>query len=85
LLRGSIYRFRVVVFDFRRLCAGVTHLRPLSQRGGLKCYFLIGNENVVWGSFGSCILIGNEGEVAWLFPLLRGDEGVCYGEERGIG
>ena len=75
----------MVAFDFQVAMHGRdTPPTPL-QRGGLGCLFLFGNGNVVWGSFGSCILIGNEGEVAWLFPLLRGDEGVCYGEERGIG
>ena len=23
--------------------------------------------------------------IAWRFPLLRGDKGVCYGERRGMG
>ena len=35
------------------------------QRGGLKCLFLISNEE----------------EVTWLFPLSRGDKGVCDSEE----
>ena len=35
------------------------------------------------GKFWNYLLIGNEGEVAWFFPLLRGDlRGVLRGEAR---
>ena len=39
------------------------------KRGGLRCLFLFGNE---WF-------------VACRIPLLRGDQGVCYGEGCGMG
>ena len=39
------------------------------QRGGWNAAFFVDNECVVCG----------------VSPSQRGDEGVCYGEERGIG
>ena len=35
------------------------------------------------GDLGSRILLSNEWVVVWRISLLRGDEGVCYGERRG--
>ena len=32
-----------------------------------------------------CFLFGNERFVMFVFPLLIGDKGVCYGEGRGVG
>ena len=59
----------VRVFDLGS-CAWTLHTSgPSLGRGDLECLFLVGNE---WF-------------VAWMFPLLRGDKGVCYGEGRGIG
>ena len=59
----------VTAFDFRKLCANVTHpLAPL-ERGDWNAVFLFGNERFM----------------AWWLPLSRGDEGVCYGEKRGKG
>ena len=37
------------------------------------------------GRFGCLFLISNEWFVAWGIPLLRGDQGVCDGEMRGLG
>ena len=36
------------------------------------------------GRFGCCFFLANEGFDGW-FPLLRGDQGVCDGEKRGMG
>ena len=65
--REGICQTLVIVFDFGRLCAGVTHPPPSPE-----------------GRFGCCFLVGNGG-YGVVFPLLRGDEGVCYGERRGLG
>jgi hypothetical protein len=43
VLRGVIRQASGDHFDFRRLCAGVTHPRP-SREGRLGCYFLVVNE-----------------------------------------
>ena len=37
------------------------------------------------GDLGCCFLVGNEWFVVCRIPLLRGDQGVCYGERRGMG
>ena len=37
------------------------------------------------GRFGCLFLVGNEWFVVFWFPLLRGDQGVCYGEMCGLG
>ena len=58
----------MVVFDFRQLCADVTHPPPLS-RGEVQALFFFLVMRVL----------------SVMFPLLRGDEGVCYGEKRGRG
>ena len=54
-------------FDYRCLCAGVTHPQPLSR-------------GEVW-----MILFYLEMSIlSVVFPLLRGDKGVCYGERCGL-
>ena len=59
----------MVVFDFRRLCAGVTHPRPLSRGEVLDGAFFL-------------VMSGLWCEIS---PSQRGDEGVCHGEKRGLG
>ena len=59
----------VVAFDFRRLCTGVTHPLPLSR-------------GEVWNAV---FLLVVRGLMACRIPLLRGDQGVCYDEGRGMG
>ena len=41
--RGVICQASGGCYDFRKLCAGVTHPRP-SREGRLGCYFLVVNE-----------------------------------------
>ena len=36
------------------------------------------------GGFGCWGLVGKEWFGVWRFPLLRGDQGVCYGEVRDL-
>ena len=69
VFRGEVGRALDGCFWFRRLCAGVTHPRPLSRGEVRDAAFLVGNERfVVWG-----------------ISLLRGDQGVCYSEGSGLG
>ena len=57
MLRGGICRASVDAFDFRRLCTGVTHPRPLFGTG----------------RFGRCFLVGSERFDGMVSPLERGD------------
>ncbi|WP_270569505.1 hypothetical protein [Coprobacter secundus] len=43
VLQGVIRQASGGCYDFRKLCAGVTHPRP-SREGRLGCYFLVVNE-----------------------------------------
>ena len=58
----------MAAFDFRKLCLGVTHPRPLSR-----------------GEIGMVLFYLEMSILSVVFPLLRGDQGVCYGEMRGLG
>ena len=53
VLRGVIRQASGDHFDFRRLCAGVTHPQPLSGTGRFGSYVLFGNERFEWGYFPS--------------------------------
>ena len=67
--RCGISWLRVTALGLRKLCADVTHPRPLSRGEVCSAAFLSVVSDLM----------------AWRFPLLRGDKGVCYGERRGMG
>ena len=75
-----------VAFGFRRLCSDVIHPPVPLKRGDLEASLLLLMSCLVsynsplerggWDTDFSLIM----GSLVCMFPLWRGDKGVCYGE-----